>query len=115
MGRNEHDGNTGLAFGIGLLAGAVIGVAAGFVLATEEGRDVRRKVGDKARTLRHEANARYRRAGSAAGEWAERGRDVAERLRTAAAEGLREARKHSAAPRDPRGSDLAGVEGTVDL
>jgi gas vesicle protein len=114
MAQERSDGGTAVGFGIGLVAGVALGVGIGLLLAPNDGEAIRKDLAERARKLKDEADGRYRRAGDVAAEWADRGRDVAERARTAAAEGLREARKHMAPVDDPRKSDLAGVEGTAD-
>jgi gas vesicle protein len=114
MGRNDSNGNTVLGLGIGLVAGAVLGVGIGLTLATKEGRAWRRNLRARARKLKNHTLNEYGRVDDIVGAWTTRGKEVAERLRTATAEGLREARRHAVAPRDPRGSDLAGVEGTAE-
>jgi gas vesicle protein len=114
-GGNGNGGSTVLGFGIGLVAGAILGVGACLLLATDEGQAWRKDLRERARKLRDESVDEYRRVDAVVGEWASRGKEVAERLQTAASEGLREARKHAAAPRDPRSADLAGVEGIADV
>lgn len=114
MAQEDKGGGTAIGFGIGLVAGVALGVGIGLLLAPNDGESLRRDLAERAKRLKDEADGQYRRAGDIATEWADRGRDVAERARTAAAEGLREARKHMAPVYDPRKSDLAGVEGTAD-
>jgi gas vesicle protein len=114
MEQEHSGGGTAVGFGIGLVAGVALGVGIGLLLAPNDGESLRQDLAERARKLKDEADGGYRRAGNIAAEWADRGRDVAERTRTAAAEGLREARKHMTPIDDPRKSDLAGVEGTAD-
>jgi len=111
MRREDGNGNTVIGFGIGLVAGAVFGVGVGLLLATEEGRAWRRDMAIRASRLK---DTSANEVDAVVGEWASRGKEVAQRWRTAATVGLREARKHAVAPRDPRKADLAGVEGTVE-
>ena len=109
--------------GLGLLGAAIgaglaiigVGVGIGLLLAPNDGESLRKDLAERARKLKDDANDRYRHAGDVAAEWADRGRDVAERARTAAAEGVREARRHMASVEDPRKSDLAGVEGIAGV
>jgi gas vesicle protein len=118
MARDEGNGNGGstiLGFGIGLVAGAMLGVGACLLLATEEGQAWREDFRARAKKLRDESIDEYHRVDELVGEWTSKGKEVAERLQTAASEGLREARKHATAPRDPRKADLAGVEGIADV
>lgn len=118
MAREDYSENGGggtvLGFGVGLVAGAALGVGLGLLLAPKEGLALRRDLGARARKLRDETVDQYHRVGDVAAEWADQGKDIAARLRTAAAEGLREARKRSAAPADPRSAELAGVDGTAE-
>jgi|KBSSwiStaDraftv2_1062776.scaffolds.fasta_scaffold296635_2 gas vesicle protein len=94
----EHDGRTtgsGAAFGFGLLAGAIIGVGLGLLFAPKGGAALRRDISRRARDIRDEANEHYDRVTEAAGELADRGRDVAQRARTAVTTGIREARRYA--------------------
>jgi hypothetical protein len=93
------------------VAGAVFGVGVGLLLATEEGQAWRRDMATRATRLKDTSAGEV---DAVVGELASRGKEVAQRFRAAAAAGLREARKHAVAPRDPRNADLAGVEGTVE-
>jgi gas vesicle protein len=118
MAREDGDGSGGstvLGFGIGLCAGAILGLGVSLFLATEEGQTLKQELRERAKKLKDDSVDEYRRVDTVVGQWASRGREVAERLQTAASEGLREARKHAAAPRDPRNADLAGVEGIADV
>ena len=92
---------SGLTFGLGLLAGAVIGVGLGLLFAPKEGAALRRDIAGRARDLRDDANEQFDRVAGAASGAAERGRDVAQRARTAVATGIREARRYA--------SDIAGA------
>ena len=117
MTREDSNGNSGstvLGFGIGLVAGAALGVGVCLLLTTEEGREWRQDFRGRAKKLRDDSVDGYHRVDAVVGDWASLGKEIVERLQTAASEGLREARKHSAAPRDPRNADLAGVEGIAD-
>lgn len=111
MGREDGNGNVVIGVGMGLVAGAALGIAVGLLLGTEEGRAWQRDLRTRATKLK---DTSIDEVDAVVGEWTNRGKEVAQRVRTAATEGLREARKHATAPRDPRSSDLAGVEGTVD-
>ena len=117
MTREDGNGNSGstvLGFGIGLVAGAALGIGASLLLTTEEGRTWRQEFGARAKKLKDDSVDGYHRVDTVVGDWASVGKEIVERLQTAASEGLREARKHSAAQRDPRSADLAGVEGIAD-
>ena len=86
---------SGIAFGIGLLAGIVIGAGFGVLFAPKDGAALRRDISRRARDLQDEAAEHFERATDAAGDLADRGRDVAQRARTAVATGVREARRHA--------------------
>lgn len=92
---NDGAGRSSVAFGVGLLAGAVIGVGLGLLFAPKEGAALRRDIARRARDLRDEADEQYGRVAEAAGDLAGRGRDVAQRARTAVATGIREARRYA--------------------
>jgi len=85
----EDSGGTAVGFGIGLVAGVALGVGIGLLLAPNDGESLRKDLAERAKKLKDEADGGYRRAGDIAAEWADRGRDVAERARTAAAQGIR--------------------------
>jgi gas vesicle protein len=89
----ENNGN-GIGFGLGLAAGLVLGVGVGLLMAPKEGAALRRDIVDRARRLREEAEGFGRDMGRSAKGMAEHGSEFASRVRTAASEGLREARRH---------------------
>jgi gas vesicle protein len=90
------NGPSGLAFGLGLLAGAAIGIGLGLLFAPKEGAALRRDVARRARDLRNEAGERIERVTEAADGLVDRGRDVAERARSAVNTGILEARRYGA-------------------
>ena len=96
---NDRDTTTGtasgLSFGLGLLAGAAIGVGLGLLFAPRTGAALRRDIARRARHLQDEAAGGYERVAEAAGDLADRGRDAAQRARTAVATGIREARRYA--------------------
>lgn len=108
---NGNGSNTALGFTIGLVAGAVLGVGLALLLAPKEGEALRRELGERVKKLKDDAMDTYRQAADVAAEWAEEGADVAERVRTAANDGLREVRRHAAGV---PGSGGAGAEGTAE-
>ena len=52
------NGASGVAFGLGLLAGAAIGIGIGLLFAPKEGTALRRDIARRARDLRDEAGER---------------------------------------------------------
>jgi gas vesicle protein len=93
---SSSTGPSGLAFGLGLLTGAALGVGLGLLFAPREGAALRRDIGRRAHDLRDQAGERLDHATEAADELLDRGRDLAQRARTAVATGIREARRHGA-------------------
>ena len=90
-----HDNDeSGIGFGLGLAAGMVLGVGVGLLMAPKEGAALRRDIADRARRLREEAEGFGRDMSRSAKGMAEQGGEFASRVRTAASEGLREARRH---------------------
>src|SRR5690242_1578442 len=83
------------AFAAGLIAGAAIGVGLGLLFAPKSGAALRRDVARRARDLQDAASDQYERASDTAGEWASRGRDAADRAKSAVATGIREARRYA--------------------
>jgi gas vesicle protein len=102
---HENRGGVGVGFGLGVLAGAAIGVAIGLLVAPKEGSRLRRDLARKAGHLRDDAIDQFERAADAAAdaaaEAAARGKDVAERARTAVKDGLREVRRYTSASEEP--------------
>jgi gas vesicle protein len=90
-----HDNSgSGIGFGLGLAAGLVLGVGVGLLMAPKEGSALRRDLADRARRLRENAGDFGRDMSRSARGMAEHGSEFAGRVRTAASEGLREARRH---------------------
>ena len=90
-----HDNDeSGIGFRLGLAAGMVLGVGVGLLMAPKEGAALRRDIADRARRLREEAEGFGRDMGRSARDVAEHSGEFASRVRTAATEGLREARRH---------------------
>jgi gas vesicle protein len=86
---------SGIAFGVGLLAGVVIGAGLGMLLAPKDGAALRRDIARRARDLQDDAAERLERATGVVDDLTAKGRDVAQRARTAVATGVREARRHA--------------------
>ena len=91
---NTGTGASGVAFALGLLAGAAIGVGLGMLFAPKEGAELRRDLAKRAHDLREDAGERIERITEATDDLVGRGRDVAKRARTAVATGIREARRY---------------------
>jgi gas vesicle protein len=89
-------GAPGLAFALGVLSGAAIGVALGMLFAPKEGAALRQDIARRARDLRDDAGERLNHVTEAAEDLVERGRDVTDRARTAVSAGIREARRYGA-------------------
>jgi gas vesicle protein len=108
MAYEDRGGSTGIGFGLGLLTGAAIGIGLGLLFAPKEGAAMRRDLAKRARDLQAEANVQFERASGVVDDLAARGKDVAERARTAVSTGLREVRKHTANVADTvsNGADL---------
>jgi gas vesicle protein len=102
-----------MVFGFGLVVGTLLGVVVGLVVAHEDGATFRRDLRRRARRFGDVATARARQAGETAEDLYARGRTVADRVRTAAVEGLREVRKQDGEFAPPR-SDLSGVAGMAE-
>ena len=93
---NTETGSSGAVFALGLLAGAAIGVGLGLLFAPKKGAALRRDIAKRARDLRDDAGQQIDRVTEAADDLVERGRDVAQRARTAVSSGIREARRYGA-------------------
>ena len=103
-------GTPGLAFALGVLSGAAIGVALGLLFAPKDGAAMRHDIARRSRDLRNDAGGQLDRMTAAADDLVERGRDVAQRARTAVSTGIREARRQGAAI----AADLADVVDRTD-
>ena len=91
---NESSGGCG-GFMIGLLTGTVLGAGLGMLLAPKAGSDLRGAIGEQARNLGNTASEQYKKASDAAGEWAERGREMVDKAREAVTRGADEARSYA--------------------
>ena len=105
---NDAARHSGLSFGLGILAGAAIGVGLGLLFAPKSGAALRREISRRARDIQDDATTQYERATEAAGDLADRGRDVAQRARTAVNTGIREARRYANDLADTAASRLEG-------
>jgi gas vesicle protein len=73
-------------FMIGLFTGALLGAGLGLLLAPKTGSEFRRQLRDRAGALADTAEEGYRRASDTLGDFADRGRDLADRGREAGRE-----------------------------
>jgi gas vesicle protein len=78
----DRSANAGLAFGLGMVAGAMIGVGLGLLFAPKDGAALRRDLAKRARELQEDAAGWYEEAASAASDLAEKGKEAAQRART---------------------------------
>ena len=83
---SDRGGNAGLTFGLGLVAGAMIGVGLGMLFAPKDGAALRRDLAKRARDLQEDAAGWYEEAATAAHDLAEKGKEAAQRARTAMSE-----------------------------
>jgi gas vesicle protein len=109
--RTEH---TVLGFGLGLMTGITVGIGVGMLLAPREGAVLRRQLGEQTKRLRDDATAIGRNVSSATSQLAEQGTDLARRVRVAAGEGIREARRHMETGHESPRATLTGVEGLAE-
>jgi gas vesicle protein len=91
--RSTTTPGSGVAFGLGLVAGAALGVGLGLLFAPRSGASLRRDLVRRARDLKDDASEHYERVTETASDLADRGRSVAQRAKTAVATGIREARR----------------------
>lgn len=91
-GSNEAGG---AGFIIGLLAGTILGVGLGMLLAPKPGADLRGELDEQARTLGAKASERYQRASETAASLAERGREIVNQAREAVNRGADEVRTYT--------------------
>ena len=105
---NEHD-EAGGGFIIGLLAGALLGVGLGMLLAPKAGADLRDELGEQARSFGAKASERYQRASETATGLTGRGREFVNQAREAVNRGAEEARDDTAG-----GVDSTGAPGSFD-
>ena len=102
----------GGAFMLGLLAGAVLGVGLGMLLAPKSGAELREDLNERGRDLGHKASERYRKAAESATGLAEKGRELAEKVRDTASRGVAEVKSYADAvshgPSGPNGGTVPG-------
>jgi len=83
---DRPDSSGGGNFMIGLFTGALLGAGLGLLLAPKTGSEFRRQLRDRAGALADTAEEGYRRASDTLGDFADRGRDLADRGREAGRE-----------------------------
>jgi gas vesicle protein len=102
--RVDDDGNGG-SFLMGLLTGAAIGAGVAMLFAPKPGREIRRDLGEHADKFATDASKTYRRASDTTAEWArrasdaagdvaERGKELYNQARDAVAKGADEAQRY---------------------
>src|SRR5436190_6034818 len=92
--RFENESGGGGSFVMGLLTGTVLGAGLGMLFAPKAGSDLRNQLSEQAGNLANTASEGYRRATDAAGEWADRGRDMVDKARDAVSRGADEAERY---------------------
>ena len=78
-----ENGGSGGGFMIGLLTGTVLGAGIGMLLAPKAGAELRDAISEQAKNLSNVASEQYKKASETAGTWAERGREMVDKARTA--------------------------------
>ena len=79
--RFDNEGGGGGSFVMGLLTGTVLGAGLGMLFAPKSGSELRNQLSEQAGNLANTASEGYRRATEAAGDWADRGREVYDKAR----------------------------------
>ena len=95
--RSDNEGNGGSGgsgFVMGLLAGTVLGAGLGMLFAPKAGSELRGQLTEQANNLASQASDGYRKAGVAAGEWADRGKEAYGKAREAVTKGADEAKSY---------------------
>jgi gas vesicle protein len=103
---NESGGGS---FVMGLLTGTVLGAGLGMLFAPKAGSQLRNQISERAGSLANNATEGYRRASEAAGDLADRGRDMYDKARGAVTKGVEEAQRYA---RDAAGN-LTNVASTA--
>src|SRR5687768_17237956 len=96
--RFDNESGGGGSFVMGLLTGTVLGAGLGMLFAPKAGSELRGQISEQAGNLANQASEGYRRAGSTASDWAEKGREkgreVYDRTREAVSRGTEEAQRY---------------------
>src|SRR5687768_10283117 len=106
--RFDNEGGGGGSFVMGLLTGTVLGAGLGMLFAPKAGSDLRNQISEQAGNLRNTASDGVRRASEAAGDWAEKGREMVDKARDAASRGVDEAQRYA---REATGSPSPSTAG----
>lgn len=81
----DHDNSErGGSFVMGLLTGTVLGAGLAMLFAPKSGSELRSQLSEQAGALRDTASEGYRRATDAAGEWADKGREMIDKAKDVA-------------------------------
>ena len=120
--RFENEGNGGGSFVMGLLTGTVLGAGLGILFAPKAGSELRNQLSEQANSLANQASEGVRKVTENAGEWADRGRDMYGKAKSAVAKGADDAQRYArdaaSTVKDAaaRGADEAGgyVRDTVN-
>jgi gas vesicle protein len=113
---NSSD-NGGSSFVLGLLAGTVLGAGLGMLFAPKAGSEMRSRISEQAGNWADTASDGWRRATDAAGDMANRGRQVYEKTRDAVSRGADEARQYvreATGDDDLSGHQMASGTGGMD-
>ena len=113
MVRNGDTRQRTAALALAFCAGAVLGFGAA-VACNPDMASVRHGLTARARRLTREAALLRRRVNDRAASMTDQGSELAKRVRTAAREGVREARRHLVAVQEPPRAGLTGVEGLAE-
>jgi gas vesicle protein len=105
--RFDNESGGGGSFVIGLLTGTVLGAGLGMLFAPKAGSDLRNQLSEQAGNLANSASEGYRKATGAAGEWADRGRDMVDKAKDAAMRGADEAQRYVRDTANNIGSSLS--------
>jgi gas vesicle protein len=120
--RFENEGNGGGSFVMGLLTGTVLGAGLGILFAPKAGSELRNQLSEQANSLANQASEGVRKVTENAGEWADRGRDMYGKAKSAVTKGADDAQRYArdaaSTVKDAaaRGADEAGgyVRDTVN-
>src|SRR5437870_13650200 len=106
--RYENEGGGG-SFVMGLLTGTVLGAGLGMLFAPKAGSELRGQLSEQAGNIKNAASDQYRRVSEAAGDLADRGREMYDKARDAVSRGSEEAQRY--VRRSTRGSSGTAAQG----
>src|SRR5438105_15514181 len=92
--RFENETSGGGSFVMGLLTGTVLGAGLGMLFAPRPGSELRSQITDQAGNIANTATDQYRKVSGAAGDLADRGREMYDRARDAVTRGAEEAQRY---------------------